>query len=483
MADPTPRYPLEPTPEEMRAMLVEASERIVTHIETLPTQPASYETDGRGEAAAQVEPLPTDGTDFTSLMDRIFDDAVPASFNTAGPGYLAYIPGGGLFPSAVADLIANAINRYVGVWVAAPALVQLELNVVRWFCSIVGYGPGSGGILTSGGSLANLTAIVTARRVRLPAEFWSGVIYTSDQTHHSVRKAAVLAGFPEGNVREIRSNERQEMSTEHLRQVVAEDRAAGRTPFLVVASAGTTNTGAVDPLDEIADLAAEEDLWLHVDGAYGAFFALTARGREAMTGLERADSITLDPHKGLFLPYGTGCLLVREEEALRRAHATFADYMPAMQHDADFVDFCDISPELSRDFRGLRVWLPIKLFGIDAFTAALDEKLDLARAAADELRALPGVTIVSEPRLSLVSFRLEAASGTDGTEVAIDGDVDDVNREWLRRINERQNVYLTGTMVDGRFALRICVLSFRTHADRMEQCMTDIRETLESLVV
>lgn len=469
-------YPLEPSPEEMRAMLAEATERIVAHIETLPDQPASYASDGRAEATAHVEALPATGSDFTSLMDRLFDESIPPSFNTAGPGYLAYIPGGGLFPSAIADLVANAINRYVGVWVAAPALVQLELNVVRWFCSIVGYGEGSGGILTSGGSLANLTAIVTARRVRLPEAFWNGVLYTSDQTHHSVRKSAVLAGFPEGNVRQIPVNDRQEIRTDGLRRAIAEDRAAGRTPFMIVASAGTTNTGAVDPLDEIADIARDEDLWLHVDGAYGAFFALTERGREALTGLDRANSITLDPHKGLFLPYGTGCLLVREEETLRRAHATFADYMPAMQHDADFVDFCDLSPELSRDFRGLRVWLPIKLFGIDAFAAALDEKLDLARWAAEELRRLPGVAIVSEPRLSLVSFRLTAESAS-GVEQ------DEINREWLRRINERQNVYLTGTMVDGRFALRICVLSFRTHADRMEQCMTDLRETLESIVV
>lgn len=468
-------HPLEPSAAEMRDMLAEVSERVVAHIESLPEQPASYATDGRAEARAHVEPLPAAGTDFSALLSQIFDDAVPTSFNTAGPGYLAYIPGGGLFPSAIADLVANAINRYVGVWVAAPALVQLELNVIRWFCSIVGYGAGSGGILTSGGSIANLTAMVTARRERLPEEFWHGTIYTSDQTHHSVRKSAVLAGFPEANVREIPTNERQEMSVQALREAIESDRRAGRAPFLIVASAGTTNTGAVDPLVAIADLATEENMWLHVDGAYGGFFALTERGREAMTGLERADSITLDPHKGLFLPYGTGCLLVREEESLRRAHATFAEYMPVMQHDADFVDFCDLSAELSRDFRGLRAWLPIKLFGMDAFRDALDEKLDLTRWATRELRTLPGVSIVSEPRLSLVSFRLD--TGTDGPEA------DDVNRAWMKRINDRQNVYLTGTMVDGRFALRICVLSFRTHADRMEQCMVDIRETLESLVV
>jgi len=397
--------------------------------------------------------------------------STPSSFNTAGPGYLAYIPGGGLFPSAVADLIANAVNRYVGVWVTAPALVQLELNVVRWFCEIVGYGAASGGILTSGGSLANLSAITTARRERLPEAFWSGTIYTSDQTHHSVRKSAVLAGFPEANVREIPSNDHREMRVDALEAQITADREAGLEPFLVIASAGTTNTGAIDPLNEIADLAEREHLWMHVDGAYGAFFALTERGRALMGGLDRADSITLDPHKGLFLPYGTGCLLVREEESLRRAHATFAEYMPVMQHDADFVDFCDISPELSRDFRGLRAWLPIKLFGIDAFRDCLDEKLDLARWAAEQLQDIPDMEIVAEPQLSLVAFRLAPAGLTGDT-------LDTLNRDIIRRVNERQNVYLTGTIVAGRFALRICVLSFRTHLDRMEQCLVDISEAI-----
>lgn len=451
-------------------MLELTTERIIDHITSLHEQPASYdERTGRSVARTFVEGPPSGPTDISILLDRIFDEAVPHSFNTAGPGYLAYIPGGGVFPAAVADLIANAINRYVGVWVAAPALVQIELNVIRWFCEIVGYGAGSGGILTSGGSLSNLTAIVTARRERLGDDLRSGVLYTSDQTHHSVRKSAVLAGFPECSVRQIETNERQEIRVDRIRAAIEEDRASGRTPFLLVGSAGTTNTGAVDDLVALADLAEDERLWFHVDGAYGGFFALTTRGRETMAGLDRADSITLDPHKGLFLPYGTGALLVRDEGALRRAHATFADYMPVMQHDANYVDFCDLSPELSRDFRGLRVWLPIKLFGLDAFRDALDEKLDLARWAADRLREIGELEVVSEPRLSLVSFRVR------------DDDADDATRAVLASVNARRNVYLTGTMVGGRFAIRICVLSFRTHADRMQLCLDDIRAALDEV--
>ncbi len=243
---------------------------------------------------------------------------------------------------------------------------------------------------------------------------------------------------------------------------------------MLVTSAGTTNTGAVDDLAGSADIAADEGLWLHVDAAYGGFFMLTERGRESMRGIERADSVALDPHKGLFLPYGNGSLLVRDPETLRRAHATFADYMPEMQQDTEFVDFCEISPELSRDFRGLRAWLPIKLFGIEAFRTSLDEKLDLAQWATDQLRGVPDIEILAEPQLSLTAFRWAPAGYSDD-------DLNDLNRELLARVNARKNVYMTGTMLSGRYALRICVLSFRTHRDRMEQCLADIRGCVEEL--
>jgi aromatic-L-amino-acid decarboxylase len=244
---------------------------------------------------------------------------------------------------------------------------------------------------------------------------------------------------------------------------------------MVVGSAGTANTGAVDDLRALADIAGEEDLWFHVDGAYGGFFMLTERGRAALAGIERADSVAMDPHKGLFLPYGMGSLLVRDPETLRRTHATFADYMPQMQEDRDFVDFCELSPELSRDFRGLRAWLPVKLYGIDAFRAALDEKLDLARWVTDVLRDEADMEILAEPRLSLNAFRL-APDGYSAEQL------NELNRRLLAGINARQNVFLTGTVLNGRFALRICVLSFRTHRDRMEQCLADIRESVREVL-
>jgi aromatic-L-amino-acid/L-tryptophan decarboxylase len=463
------KWPLEPSGEEMRALVDAAMARIVDHVASLPEQPAAVTEGGAELARSLVEALPEEGTPFEELLDLLFERAVPCSFNTAGPGYLAYIPSGGIFHSALADLISGAVNRYVGVWLAAPGLVQLEVNVVRWLCGIVGFPAGAGGVLTSGGSMANLIAVVTARRERLPEKFLDGVLYASDQVHHSVKKAAVLAGFPPRTVRAVPSDERFRLRVDELERLLDEDRRSGLTPFLVVASAGTTNTGAVDDLEAIAEVAESRRLWLHVDAAYGGFFALTERGRQAMRGLERADSLTLDPHKGLFLPYGNGALLLRDPEALRRAHGTHADYMPPMQDDPDLVDFCEISPELSRDFRGLRAWLPIKLHGIGVFRRQLDEKLDLARWAAAELEKIPGVEVLAEPTLSLVVFRL-TRPGLD------DDELNALNRDFLERINRRRRVFLTATTLSGnRFVLRICVLSFRTHRERMEMAIEDVR--------
>src|SRR5215212_2187063 len=398
-------YPLEPSASEMRALVDAAMDRIVAHIESLPSQPAHNVEGATDYARTLIEPLPQRGEAYESLLDFLFRDAIPRSFNAAGPGYLAYIPGGGIFHSAVADLIANAVNRYVGVCAAAPALVQLEANVVRWFCEILGLPHGSGGVLTSGGSLANFTGIVTARKAMLPDDFLRGTLYCSNQVHHSFQKAANLAGFPYANIRELPVDARFRIRVDALEQQIARDRADGWTPFLIAGSAGTTGTGAVDDLEALARVAADNKLWFHVDGAYGALFALTERGRAALRGIEQADSMILDPHKTLFLPFGTGAVLVKDANTLRRAHSLHADYLPAMQHEDELVDFCEISPELSRDFRGLRVWLPLKRFGIWPFREQLDEKLDLIEHATRELRAIDGIEIVAEAQLTITAFR------------------------------------------------------------------------------
>lgn len=462
---------LEPGPRLMRELAQVVEERVIAHLARLHEQPAA-DVEGAIEVARSLrqDAAPTAGQPLDELLDLLFETAVPKGFGTTSPGYMAYIPGGGLYASALAAFIAAATNRYTGLFAAAPALVELETNVLHWFRDWVGYPPSSAGILTSGGSLANFTALVTARRDRLGEDVASAVIYASDQTHHSVVKAAVLAGFPDRCVRPVPVDSEFRLSPATLSAMIAEDRAANRRPFLVVGNAGTTNSGAVDPLDAISEIAEHESLWFHVDAAYGGFFVLSARGKERLHGISRADSIVLDPHKGLFLPYGTGCLLVRDGQALRRAHRSSADYLPKMQDDPDLVDFCELSPELSRPYRGLQVWLPLMLYGVDEFRRALDEKLELAQWAAETLCKLPQVEILAEPQLSILAFaRRPQADGDDAIDKA-----NQATRELLRAVNRRQRVHLTGTMLGDRFAIRICILSFRTHREHVAAAIDDV---------
>ena len=471
MPEPAANYPLEPSRAELRRLIDAATDRLLDHVETLGEQDASYAGGGEELAATVVEPLPETGRPFEELLDLVFDKLVPSSYNTAAPGFLAYIPGGGLVESAVADLVAGATNRYATVWLAAPGLYQLEANVVRWFCDMVGYGDGSGGFLTSGGSLANLSAIAAARRERLPEEFLRGTLYVSEQVHHSIGKAAALAGFPARNVRRVPVDDGFAVRLDRMEEAIRADRRAGLEPFLIVASAGTTNTGAIDDLAGLAALARREGLWLHCDAAYGGFFMLTERGQRRLAGIAEADTITLNLHKGLFLPYGNGCLLARDLGALERTHGLRGEYMPPAAGGPGRPDVCDISPELSRDFRGLRAWLPIKMHGAAAFRRQLDEKLDLAAWAEAALEEIPGVEIVARARLSLVAFRLRPeALGRE--------ELDALNRRLLERINARQNVFLTGTVVDQGFVLRVCVLSFRTHRRHLETALRDIRRAV-----
>jgi aromatic-L-amino-acid decarboxylase len=453
--------PLELDGAAFRALCAKAVERIAAHVDSLALQPAA-DLEGAAEAADAV-PRDFDeaGAPAEGLLDELFQRWIPKSLNTAGPGYLAYIPGGGILSAAVADLVACATNRYVGAAFAAPALARLEAVVVRWCARLVGLPEGAGGVLSSGGSLANFSAVVAARHHLLGEETRRGVVYVSDQAHHSLAKAAFLAGGPRANLRVLPSDGRFRMRAEAVAPAIAQDRARGLVPFLLCANAGTTNCGAIDPLEALAEIARAEGLWLHVDAAYGGTFALTERGRLALRGMGAADSVTLDPHKGLFLPYGTGCLLVRHPERLRAAHAQGADYLPVL--GAEDESPCELSPELSRDFRGLRVWLPLRLHGVAAFRAALDEKLDLARLAAERLAESDHLEVLAPPELSLFAFRLRAPG-------LAPEEIDRGTQAVLERVNARRRVHITGTRLGGRYAGRICVLSFRTHRDRLLEC-------------
>ena len=448
--------------------------RCIAHIGTLNRQPSCGDVDAAALCRALREPAPEHGSALEPLLDALFNEWIPRSFTAPGPGYLAYIPGGGTYPAALADFIANTTNRYTGVWQAAPALVQLEANALDWLRDWMGFPAETRGLFTTGGSMATFNAIVCARERYLGAEIRRGVLYTSDQAHHSVLKSSKLAGVMPDRVRAIESDDRYRMRLDALREAIAEDRRAGLTPFAVVSSAGTTNTGAVDPLDAIADVCAGEGLWHHIDGAYGAFFRLCDDMRDTLRGLPRADSLTLDPHKGMFLPYGTGALLVRDGAALRAAHEATADYLPAMPHPEDFYDPSQHGPELSRGFPGLRVWLSVKLFGAAAFREAIAEKRALTLDARRRVGELPGIVIDAEPDLSLFAFHLTWPGASRAAE-------DAATRALMEKTTQRGRVMVTGCTAHGRALGRVCVLSFRTHQPQIDALVEDMAAAIAEI--
>lgn len=462
--------PLELSEASLRRMLELATDHIVAFTQDIPNQPVDTSS-AINPKDLRLDAIPREPEDIESLLNQVFDHATHASLNPVSPGFMGYVPGGGIPHAAVADLVANVLNRYVGVAAIAPALSQMEASVVSWFCEIMGYPPSARGFLTSGGSLANLSAVVTARHTKLGDEFSRGVIYVSDQVHHCIDKAARIAGITESQLRVLPTDASFRLDAQTVAKAIRQDRAQALEPFLLVATAGTTNTGAVDPLDDLADLAAEENLWFHVDGAYGGFFRMTERGKKVLNGIERADSVVLDPHKTLFLPYGTGALLVRNGQHLQATHSSAADYLPDLQDPDEVVDFCEISPELTRPFRGLRVWLPMKMHGVDVFRDCLDEKLDLANWIEARINELPEVELIAKAELSILAF---AVRGDDlhsrNTRT----------RKLIGFINQKNRVHLTGTTIDGAFAIRIAVVSYRTHLDRMEMLLEDLQEGLRA---
>ena len=460
-------YPLEPDHEAMEHLAQAVSRLALSFVDALGERPASPAGISREAISALQERLLTPpGEEAQELGDVLarMQAAAEVAVESAGPGYLAYIPGGGLFAAAVADLYARATNRYVGLSAVAPGMAALEYSVVRWLCSVAGLPQGSGGILVSGGSTANLAALVAAREARLGEAIADGTLFASEDVHHSIGKAARLAGLPARSVRVVPATAQRQMDVRAAAGMIAADRAAGLRPFLLVASAGTTNTGAIDPLADLAELAAREGLWYHVDGAYGGLFRLTQRGRARLFGMERADSITLDPHKGLFMPYGTGALVVRDLAQLRAAHAVSGAYLQDLAAQ-EVPDFAELGPELTREVRGLRVWLPLQLYGVAAFRAALDEKLDLAQHAYRRLAAEPSLEVPWEPPLSVLGLRVKA----DDTQRA-----DALTRQVLERVNAGERVFLSSTVVQGRFTLRLAILAHRTHQDRVDEAVDAI---------
>lgn len=461
--------PLEPGAtrrKHLRNTASASTERFLRRIETVK---AFEEVTDAGMGLLAM-PISEHGIPIEQALDLLEQEVVRPGGHPASGGYLAYIPGGGLYHSVIGDFLAAASNKYAGVFFAGPGAVRMENMLIRWTADLVGYPATASGNIASGGSIANLTAIATARDAHdlQGADYAKAVVYTTTQAHHSIDKALRIAGMAEARIRHVATDDRFRMRPDALAHAIAEDRTLGLAPWLIIAAAGTTDTGAVDPLDAIADVARRERCWFHVDAAYGGFFLLTEHGRDLMRGIQRSDSVVLDPHKGMFLPYGSGIVLVRDGEALAHTHRYSGNYMQDALRDPSEVSPADVSPELTKHFRGVRMWLPLIVLGTRPFRAALDEKLLLARYFRDQIQR-QGFETGPEPDLSVVTF-WRAPPGMSLEQS------NRLNQQIIDAVRHDGRVFLSSTMLDGRFTLRLAVLAFRTHLRTIDLALSVLRD-------
>jgi aromatic-L-amino-acid/L-tryptophan decarboxylase len=426
------------------------------------------ETRTRLRRAPLESPVP-----FDDLLRELRDNVFPFSAREPHPGFMAYVPGCPTFPAVLGDWLATGYNFFAGVWPVAEGPNAVELAVLEWFRQWTGMPAGTGGLLTNGGSGATLTAIIAARHAavgddtsRLPRL----TLYASDQAHSAALRAAWIAGVPRTQVRVLASDEGYCLRPDDVRRAMTEDRAAGLIPLAVVVSAGTTNTGAVDPLDEMADLCAEENTWLHADAAYGGFAVLTERGAKQLAGLGRCDSVALDPHKWLFVPFECGSLLVREPERLRAAFQVLPDYLRDVAAGQDGVNFADYGEQLTRQSRALKVWLGVKYFGLAAIRGEIDRAMDLALYAEQLVRSEPLLEVRSPAQLGVLCFRVHPKGMDD--EAALDA----LNERVNAAIGADGRYLISSTRLRGSFTLRLCILGFRTTTADVEGVVRTVIE-------
>jgi glutamate/tyrosine decarboxylase-like PLP-dependent enzyme len=479
---------LETKPPERALVREKVMQYCEEFLEDLEQAAAYTETPDKGAGLLKA-PITDEGASIDELIDLLRKNVDRPGLNPASPRHFGYIPGGGLYYSALGDYLADVSNRYAGLFLTGPGAVRMENMLISWMAEIVGFPEGAGGNLTTGGSLANLIAIVTARDakdIRAP-DVPKSVVYVSEQHHHSLQKALRIAGFTrkkennnrlEGEcyVRAIPIDHGCRMIPEELEKQIVLDKAnaEGLNPFLVVATAGTTDVGAIDPLEKIGRICAKYDLWYHVDAAYGGFFCLIPEGKKKLRGIELADSVTMDPHKGLFLPYGLGVILVKDRQRLYNSFFHDAKYIRPAE-EGDLPSPGDHSPELTKHFRGLRLWLPLKLLGLKPFRAALKEKLLLASYFHDRIKKL-GFDVVSEPDLSVVAYRYVPEE--------IEGDLEKINKfnqDLLKEIEKDGRVFISDTKLgkEEEVFLRFACLSFRTHLSHVMTLLEILEEQLK----
>jgi aromatic-L-amino-acid decarboxylase len=432
----------------------------------------SKDTEGSGLFNS---PISEQGKNMGDVLKIFEEHILNPGLNPASPRHFGYIPGSGLFYSALGDYLAAVSNRYAGIYAASPGAVRCEHLLIKWMAKFLGYPNTMAGDLTSGGSVATLSAIVSARDSKKikAKDFDSSVIYMTKHTHHCVEKAIRIAGLSDCIIRYIDTDEHLRMKTDDLNDHIDSDKQKGLNPWLLIANAGTTNTGSVDPLKDLSQIAKANSLWFHVDGAYGAAFALCDTGKKILNGIESSDSLVIDPHKGLFLPFGTGTVLIRDGINLHAPHRYEADYMQdtsALAH-LEMISPAELSPELSRHFRGLRLWLPLQICGIAPFKAALEEKILLARYFYQEISKIDNIETGPFPDLSIAIFRYLPKRGDTNT----------FNQSLVQAIQDDGRVFLTSTIVNDVFVIRMAILSFRSHLKEVDMAIEIIKEKIKLL--
>ncbi len=456
--------PLGLDPETMRQLGYRAVDMLVERLSDPSVPPLRRATPD--EMAARLGgPPPNEPEGFDEILRRLGEDVLPFMSRGDHPGFFAFIPFSGTWPGALGDLVASAANVYAGSWMESAGPSQVELEVLGWFKDWVGYPPEAAGILVSGGSAANLTALACARETRSGEMASDLVAYVSDQTHSSFARAARNLGFRPEQVRVLPVDDSYRLRTDLLAAAMDADLDAGRRPLFVCANGGATNTGAVDPLPEIAAICRERRAWFHVDAAYGGFAVLAEAGGEQLAGLELADSITLDPHKWLYQPYECGCLLVRAGPALGGAFSITPDYLNDAVARAGEINFSDLGMQLSRSSRALKIWVSIRYFGLDAFRRAIERSLEHAVLARDLIEGSDELELMAPPSLGIVCFR-RRFGGLDDEEA-----LETRNSQLVSALEASGLGLVSSTRLHGRYAIRMCVLSHTTGAKDVERVL------------
>jgi glutamate/tyrosine decarboxylase-like PLP-dependent enzyme len=455
--------------EEFRRLGHRVIDAVVDHWEGLDARPPIATGTPEELRARLAEPLPDRPTPPDAVLEQVLRDVLPFAQHGHHPRFFARIPGPSNPIGVLADALAAGHNAFAGSWTGGSGAATVELVVLEWLYELFGLPAQSEGVFVSGGSVANLTALVTARTSRLGGHDPRAVVYLSDQAHATIARGLRILGFAEDRVRVLATGDDLRLPVAAVAVAVEDDRRAGLVPLCVVATAGSTNTGAVDPLPALADLCEREGLWLHADAAYGGPAVLSAKGRAALAGLERADSIAIDPHKWLFQPYEAGCLLVRHPGALTSTFGLHPEYLADVIGRAGEVNFFDRGLQLTRGFRALKLWMTIKAFGLDAIRAAVEHTIALAEHAEAELRRRPGWEVVTPAQLAIVSFR-RCRPG------AAPADEDRLNATLVGALVADGRGAVSSTTIGGRTVLRLCTINPRTRTEDVELTIAALDE-------